>query len=213
MKLKTLLITILVVTPSILFAADGKTLAKIDIPKLNEKSSSENFEDNVQNLDTQVQKMFKEAEKFYKAAKEWKAVKCTPKTGFICSKWECPPHKVNTFIFLNKEAGTIKRCTNAEYCEEFFAEFTQNGVFFNIQSDGPVGTLIRVLGDSRYKEISTVGLDAYIANGECVRITPKEADDYGKEELERRVKLAEEAQKELEEMQEKKKTKWFFGLF
>lgn len=113
------------------------------------------------------QKLFDEAAKTFKIAKAWQKLKCAPKTGFICTKIECAKRDIKTHVVLDKKKETITRC-DAETCETFAATFKQTGVFFNVQSDGPVGTLIRVFGDSRYKEITTVGLDAYIANGECV---------------------------------------------
>lgn len=62
-------------------------------------------------------------------------------------------------------------------CESFKAQFEQTGVYFNVQTSGPVGTLVRVLGDSRFKEIASVGLDAYIANGNCEVIGEEEFAD------------------------------------
>jgi hypothetical protein len=112
------------------------------------------------------QKVFDEAERYFKASKAWKKLKCEPKSGFICTKKECAKRDSKVKITLDKKEQTITRC-EGKYCETFPAEFKQTGVFFNIQTEGPVGTLIRVLGDSRYKEITTVGLDAYIANGNC----------------------------------------------
>jgi hypothetical protein len=112
------------------------------------------------------EKIFAETEAYFKAAKSWQKLKCEPKTGFICTKRECNKRDTQTYVILDKKQETITRC-DAESCETFAAEFKQNGVFFNIQSEGAAGTLIRVLGDSRYKEITTVGLDAYIANGNC----------------------------------------------
>ena len=112
------------------------------------------------------QKLFSEAEIYFKAAKAWGKLRCEPKTGFICTKRECNKRDAKAYLILDKSKKTITRCED-EACESFAAEFKQTGVFFNIQSEGPIGTLIRVLGDSRYKEITTVGLDAYIANGNC----------------------------------------------
>lgn len=112
-------------------------------------------------------KLFTDAEKYYRDAKAWKKIKCEPKSGFICTKHECKKRDAVYTLILNKEEKTVTRC-EGKNCETFEATFEQTGVFFNIQSKGPVGSLIRVLGDYRYKEIATVGLDAYIANGECV---------------------------------------------
>ncbi len=112
------------------------------------------------------QKVYTEAETYFKAAKAWHKIKCTPNNGFICSKHECKKRQTKTFLILDKKKETITRC-DGKMCENFEAKFNQTGVFYNIQTEGPVGTLIRILGDSRYKEITTVGLDAYIANGNC----------------------------------------------
>lgn len=120
--------------------------------------------DAIKNFD--IEKVFSEAETYYKAAKAWEKIKCTPKTGFICSKWECTRRDSKVTVTLDKKKETITRC-DGKQCETFDAEFKQTGVFYNIQTEGPIGTLIRVLGDNRYKEITTVGLDAYIANGNC----------------------------------------------
>lgn len=140
--------------------------------KLSEKSKKNKVEVASPQVDEakiepfNFEKLFSEAEKYFKAAKAWNKLKCEPKTGFICTKWECVKRDVKSTITLDKKAETITRCDVNE-CETFEAEFKQTGAFFNVQSEGPVGTLIRVLGDSRYKEVSTVGLDAYIANGNC----------------------------------------------
>ncbi|NBV06906.1 MAG: hypothetical protein EBS06_06710 [Proteobacteria bacterium] len=121
---------------------------------------------------TDLTKVFAEAEKYFKAAQAWEKLKCEPKSGFICTKRECPKREVFTYLILDKKAKTITRCEK-DICESFPAEFRQSGVFTNVQTEGPVGTLIRILGDSRYKEITTVGLDAYIANGNCEVIVAK----------------------------------------
>ena len=111
-------------------------------------------------------KLFTEAESYFKAAKSWDKLKCAPQSGFLCTKRECVKRDIKATLLLDKKKETITRCEK-DVCETFKANFNQTGVFFNIQSDGPIGTLIRILGDSRYKEITTVGLDAYIANGNC----------------------------------------------
>lgn len=142
-----------VVEPKILASLDKrhKTTLEEDVPALQ---------------GTDLSKVFAEAEKYYKAAQDWKKLKCEPKSGFLCTKRECPKREVFTYLILDKKAKTITRCEK-DICEKFPAEFRQTGVFVNVQTEGPVGTLIRILGNSRYKEITTVGLDAYIANGNC----------------------------------------------
>ncbi len=126
---------------------------------------------NIQPFD--FDKLMSEAERYYKAAKEWKKIKCSPKTGFLCNKWECNKRPSSAYLILDKKEEKITRCED-EICESYDADFEQTGVFINIQAKGPIGSLIRVLGDSRYKEITTVGLDAYIANGSCEVVSEKE---------------------------------------
>lgn len=112
------------------------------------------------------EKLFDSAEDYFKKSKNWKKIKCKPINGFLCTKHFCKPRKIKSTLILDKEEEMITRC-EGEICESYKAEFNQTGVFFNIQSEGPIGSLIRVLGNSRYKEITTVGLDAYISNGNC----------------------------------------------
>jgi hypothetical protein len=157
-KLVMLLASFLSVS-SISFAKDSELKINVSVPKLADNDILEVKTDN-------LEKAFAEAEKYYNAAKSWNKLKCQPKTGFICSKWECKKRDIKAYLILDKKAKTFTRC-ESDICDEFPAEFKQTGVFYNIQSEGPVGTLIRILGNSRYKEISTVGLDAYIVNGNC----------------------------------------------
>lgn len=110
--------------------------------------------------------LFKQAESYFHLAKSWKKLKCYPKSGFLCTKHECKKRDIHSHIILDKDAKTITRCDN-DFCETIKAQFDQTGVFINVKAEGPVGTLIRILADSRYKEINTVGLDAYITNGNC----------------------------------------------
>ncbi len=141
---------------------------KIDTSiKTNTKRKKSSLEEDIPALQgTDLTKVFAEAEKYFSAAKNWKKLRCEPKSGFLCTKRECPKREVFTYLILDKEAQSIMRCEK-DICESYPAQFRQTGVFTNVQSVGPVGTLIRILGDSRYKEITTVGLDAYIANGNC----------------------------------------------
>jgi len=133
--------------------------------KIDLKTKKEDSREELKQFD--FSKIFQDAEKYYKDAKAWEKIKCEPKSGFICTKHECKKRPSDHSLVLDKKAKTVTRCEGSN-CESFDAEFEQTGVFFNIQAKGPVGTLIRVLGDYRYKEIATVGLDAYIANGECL---------------------------------------------
>jgi len=140
----------------------GSTTLKVVAPAVNKSNSIADGE--IKPFD--FQKIYQEAEVYYKAAKSWEKLKCEPKSGFLCTKKECPKRDIKAYLILDKKAKTIARC-EGETCETFPAEFKQTGVFFNVQTEGPIGTLVRILGNSRYKEITTVGLDAYIANGNC----------------------------------------------
>jgi len=165
-KLTAIFLVIFSLTSSTAFAeakTEKKASLKIEQNKISEKKDAE---DDLKIQPFDFQKLFSEAETYFKAAKAWEKLRCEPKSGFLCTKRECAKREVKSFIVLDKKAKNVTRC-EGEICETFPATFNQTGVFFNIQSDGPIGTLIRILGDSRYKEITTVGLDAYIANGNC----------------------------------------------
>ena len=145
------------------FAKEIDLKNKIKNTELNTKKNDSR--ETIQEID--FKKLFSDAENYFNSAKAWKKLKCTPKSGFICTKHECKKRDIKSILILDKENKIIKRCEKENNCERFKAQFEQTGVYFNIQTSGPVGTLIRILGDSRFKEISTVGLDAYIANGNC----------------------------------------------
>jgi hypothetical protein len=161
MKIKILFTVIFSLFFSQIFAAE---IVNKDL-KLEVKTSQEDDREDLQKID--FTKLLESAEKLYKDAKAWEKIKCEPKSGFLCTKHECKERPAKHYLILDKKQQTATRCEGNE-CEIIDAEFEQTGVFYNIQAKGPVGVLIRVLGDYRYKEISTVALDAYIANGECV---------------------------------------------
>ena len=164
MKIRSLILLASLFT----FFASGVFAKENDIKtNLNTDLSSKKKDNREDISPMDFSKLFSDAEGYFKAAKAWDKIKCTPKSGFICTKHECKKRDIKSIIILDKKAKTVTRC-EGENCESFEAEFEQTGVFYNIQTKGPIGTLIRVLGDSRYKEVSTVALDAYIANGECV---------------------------------------------
>lgn len=167
-KILIIFLTVFSLISSNLFAKEAD-IKSISEPKLNESLTKLDKSNSIKNNEIEqfdFQKIFSEAEGYFKAAKAWNKLKCEPKTGFLCTKKECLKRDIKAVLILDKKKKTITRC-ETENCETFAAEFKQTGVFYNIQSEGPIGTLIRVLGDSRYKEITTVGLDAYIANGNC----------------------------------------------
>ncbi|MBL6664231.1 MAG: hypothetical protein ISQ34_00105 [Rickettsiales bacterium] len=113
--------------------------------------------------------VFKQAQQYRRESMSWKKLKCTPRTGFLCAKWSCKKKDVSSYLILDKDSKQITRCSE-EDCESISAKFEPAGIYYNIHAEGPLGSLIRILGNSRYKEITTVGLDAYIGNGECEEI-------------------------------------------
>ncbi len=166
MKIKLTIFCILVFISSQVFAKDNSSNSKLEpkITSLFDEKQVLSKDEKIPPFD--FKKLYDEAEAYFRASKAWMKLKCEPKSGFICTKRECPKRDIKAVLILDKKKESISRC-EGKVCETFPAKFNQTGVFFNIQTEGPVGTLIRVLGDSRYKEITTVGLDAYIANGEC----------------------------------------------
>lgn len=161
MKIKSLLIIAALAFTSSAFAKENNINTPASKIELGKKADTR---EELKTFD--FQKVFAEAESYFKAAKAWEKLKCVPQSGFVCTKHECVKRSIKATLLLDKKAKTITRC-EGKNCETYPAEFNQTGVFFNVQTEGPVGTLIRILGDSRYKEITSVALDAYIANGTC----------------------------------------------
>ena len=149
-----------------LFAAQVFAKENAIKPELNTKLNMDKVDNREEIRSFELDKLFAQSEKYFKEAKAWQKIECTPKSGFICDKHECSKRENKAILTLDKKNETITRC-EGKNCESFPAQFEQTGIYFNIQTKGPVGTLIRILGDSRYKEITTIALDAYIANGEC----------------------------------------------
>jgi hypothetical protein len=149
-----------------LFAAQVFAKENAIKPELNTKLSVDKVDNREEIRSFEFDKLFLQAEKYFKEAKAWQKIECTPKSGFVCDKHECSKRQNKAILTLDKKNETITRC-EGKNCESFPAQFEQTGIYFNIQTKGPVGTLIRILGDSRYKEITTIALDAYITNGEC----------------------------------------------
>ncbi len=136
---------------------------KLEKPDLTSQVFSPTFD---------INQAINEAEQYFKSSQKWQKLKCTPKTAFICTKRECNKRDFVNFIILDKKNKKVHNCQieNSTNCTIYPAFFDQTGVFFNIQTKDALGVLIRVLGDSRYKSIATIGLDAYISNGECEEI-------------------------------------------
>ncbi len=153
------------ITPSTPLPGDIKALTIKEENKSKQKKSDTKAED-VKTFD--FQKIFAQANEYYNAAIKWKKLKCAPKTAFVCTKKECPKVQVkeNSYIILDKKKDVVSLCRDG-FCNNFPAKFEQTGVFVNVQIQDLVGMYIKILGDSRYKEISVIGLDSYITNGEC----------------------------------------------
>ncbi len=139
--------------------ASKKTIAKVDEKKVEDVSTFD------------FERIFVEADKYFNAAKNWQKIKCTPVSGFVCTKRECPKLKIaeDSHMILDKKNEVISLCKN-KICRYYPAEFEQTGVFINAKVKDSQGLIVRVLGDSRYKEISMIGLDAYLTNGNCKNV-------------------------------------------
>lgn len=141
-----------------------KTEAKKSPTKIDNQDAK-NIED-IKTFD--FERIFREANDYFAAAQKWKAIKCIPQSMYVCSKHECPKLKLidNAAVVIDKDNETIALCRN-KICQYYDAEIDQTGVFVNVKVAGINGILTRVLGDNRFKQISVVGLDAYITNGTC----------------------------------------------
>jgi hypothetical protein len=171
MKIKSLLVLIVIfLTISVIAFAkttsesslklEGTELKTPKIAKDNNKNLTVNQEET-------LEQTLKEVETYMNAARKWEKLKCIPKTNFICTKRECLKKNIFVWLILDKNKGTVSRCEGQDRCYTYEANFSQSGVNINIQGKDPIGSMVKVLGDNRYKEIATIGLDAYISNGEC----------------------------------------------
>ena len=107
---------------------------QIDLSKniSSEISKNSSDKDNREDLSAvDFTKLFNEAQNYYKLAKNWKILKCEPKSGFICTKHECKRRDISSYIILDKNKNSITRC-DKENCETFEAQFEQTGSFVNI---------------------------------------------------------------------------------
>lgn len=143
-----------------------KPAINFSLTEKEQKSSLSDFDIQVGET-VDIKKITAIANKYQKLAQSWQKLSCEAKTAFLCSKKECNAKDIKASLVLDKERGKISSCGDDGQCSEHNATFKQNGAFINIQSEDGIGILIRVLGDHRYKAIFTIGLDAYINNGEC----------------------------------------------
>lgn len=114
------------------------------------------------------ERIFAETEKYFQAAQDWKKLKCTAASAFVCTKRECPKIELakDSHLILDRKSKVISLCKE-KLCRYYPATFRQTGVFVTIRILDSDGIILRVLGDSRFKEISLIGLDSYISNGTC----------------------------------------------
>ncbi len=163
MKFTSALLFLSLIFSSNAFAKEDKVATKLDPKEVHsikkpEKAKSFDFD-----------KVMKKAEGYYDAAKKWKKLECHAKSGFVCTKHDCIKRPTKAVLTLDRKEDSVRRCEGS-LCDDFEAEFDQTGIFVDVTSEGPIGSSIRVLGDSRYKEIAIIGLDVYVGNGECKTI-------------------------------------------
>ena len=133
------------------------------------KATETSSDVNISNIKTfDFERIFKEADAYFEAAQKWRTVKCIPKTMFVCAKHDCTKLKPieSTALVVDKDKKTLALCHN-KICQYYSAKFEQTGVFINVEAKDVNGIFIRILGNSRFKEIAMIGLDSYITNGEC----------------------------------------------
>ena len=166
----------------ILLASNFASANQLQAPKEEVQKQKSKDVDNIRTFD--FERILKETQKYFEAASSWKKIKCTPKSVFVCTKRECPKIKGdNTYTVIDKKNKAISICRSGN-CKLFRAEINHVGVFHNVKVKDSDGVIIRILGDNRYKEITMLGLDAYISNGEC--------EEYDKE---KELKMAKEKMK------------------
>jgi len=95
----------------------------------------------IENIKTfNFEKIFAEVDQYFEAAKSWQRLKCTPQTGFVCAKKECPKIKLTqpSCLILDRKSETITLCQN-QICHYYPAKFEQTGVFINAKIENSNG--------------------------------------------------------------------------
>jgi len=154
------------ISVAIFFALTGNSFAaKNASSELPQTSSSADTKD-IKTFD--FEQIFAEANQYYQDASDWKKIKCTPHSAFVCTKRECPKLTIykGAYMILDRENSTVALCRD-KICSYLQAKFEQTGVFVNVQVREEMGMHVKILGNNRYTEISMVGLDAYMTNGVC----------------------------------------------
>lgn len=100
------------------------------------------------------------------AADMWKKLKCTPVSRMDCEVGKCEQANPTVYLILDRENEVYSRC-DSKGCDTYPAQFGSSGLLTNIQSARPIGAMVKVLGDSEYLEIATIGLASLISNGVC----------------------------------------------
>lgn len=171
MKIKSLLplIAILLLSSPSFAKTASESSMKIEGAELKTPKIIADDKKNLKvNPEASLEDTLKEVDAYMTAARKWEKLKCIPKTSFVCTKRECLKRNMSVWLILDKNKGTVSRCEGGkETCYTYEASFVQSGVNINIQGKEPIGSMVKVLGDNRYKEIATIGLDAYVSNGEC----------------------------------------------
>ena len=96
------------------FAKEIDLESKLKNTELNTKKVDSR--EGIQEID--FKKLFSDAENYFNSAKAWKKLKCSPKSGFICTKHECKKRDIKSFLVLDKENKLIKRCEKGIFAKD-----------------------------------------------------------------------------------------------
>jgi hypothetical protein len=94
------------------------------------------------------------------------AVRCDFSEKYRCFAGGCTPANLSVFIRLDHEAGTYERC-DTRGCDSYTATYNRSGEFVNVALPER-GVLAKLsLGDGKFLEVATLGLDTLAGFGTC----------------------------------------------
>lgn len=99
---------------------------------------------------------------------------CFPAKKLLCNSGACEIAEPNIFNLISgssvspSQHPTFSRC-DSKGCDVYDSRFESPGEYVNVQPLDPKGMMFKMsLGDSKYLEVVTLGLDTLVSWGYCV---------------------------------------------
>lgn len=91
---------------------------------------------------------------------------CVPEFRYDCSTDNCEQKKPVVFILYDENTNKVYRC-DKQPCDGYDVLKEISGLYINLTSITPNGSLIKLSDNNEYVEIVSLGLDFIIYRGKC----------------------------------------------